>query len=118
MSADTSLTIEHHRTPQGHHLTLAGDLDYTNSVDLETSLTALPLSEGDVLTLDLAGLSFCDSTGLSTLITAQRLLAQAGGRVSVTAIDRNLARVMTITGIDHLFGVAADTPTTSGAQEA
>ena len=118
MSADTSLTIEHHRTPQGHHLTLAGDLDYTNAVDLETALTGLPLSEGDVLTLDLGELGFCDSTGLSALISAQRLLTRAGGRVSVTAIDRNLARVMTITGIAHLFDVAAGTPTTSGAKEA
>ncbi|OLR92304.1 hypothetical protein BJP25_22690 [Actinokineospora bangkokensis] len=110
------MTIDHDQRTGGHHLVVTGDLDYTNATELEQVLTDLHLDAGDTLTLDLGHLEFCDSTGLSTLIAAHRKVDRAGARIALTAVEPNLARVMEITGISHLFGPQT-TSATSPADE-
>ncbi|WP_424187507.1 STAS domain-containing protein [Actinokineospora sp. G85] len=115
MITDSPLTITHHASADGQRIALSGDLDYTNSPDLETLLRDLELRAGDTLTLDLGNLVFCDSTGLSTLISAYRTAAAAGATLAVSTINVKLARVMEITGVDHLFGITEETVRTEAS---
>ncbi|RLK53766.1 STAS domain-containing protein [Actinokineospora cianjurensis] len=84
-------------------LALSGELDYATAPELTATVAALPLLHGDTLTLDLGQLAFCDSSGLSALLTAYKRITNLGGRLSVSAIDPNVARMLTITGLAHLF---------------
>ena len=105
MTPEAPLTVEQVPTPEGPLLRIAGDLDYTNAPDLESALAPLALTQDDTLTLDLSEVGFCDSTGLSTLIGVQRKAERAGATIRVSAVDPNLARIMAITGVEHLFGL-------------
>ncbi|WP_051386055.1 STAS domain-containing protein [Actinokineospora inagensis] len=84
-------------------LALSGELDYATAPELTAMVAALPLPRGAILTLDLGELAFCDSSGLSALLTAYKRVTGVGGRLSVPAIDPNLARMLAITGLSHLF---------------
>ncbi|GAA3005266.1 STAS domain-containing protein [Actinokineospora diospyrosa] len=84
-------------------LALSGDLDYATAPELTAMVAALDLGQGAVLTLDLGRLVFCDSSGLSALLAAYRRALSVGGRLSVSAIDPNVARMLAITGLEHLF---------------
>ncbi|SDD66108.1 STAS domain-containing protein [Actinokineospora iranica] len=99
------LAISHLGDPGAadHRLVIRGELDYMTAPDLTAALGSLRLHSGSTLTLDLAGLGFCDSTGLSVLLGAHKRMASLGGKLTVSAIDPNLARVLTITGLAHLF---------------
>ena len=74
--------------PSFVRLVLVGELDMAGSAALEAgtrALVALPRSPGAPLGeahLDLEGLRFIDSTGLSRLLAARDSLAAAGWRVS------------------------------------
>jgi anti-anti-sigma factor len=63
-------------------------------------LTALLNSrEAQTVGLDLRGLTFIDSTGIGTLVVAQRICAQVGVRLHVTAVSPFAARVLSVTGV-------------------
>jgi len=57
------------------------------------------------LVLDVHGLRFCDSVGLSALIGAQRRADLAGGRMVLRGVHGMLERVLRITGAGVLFTV-------------
>ncbi|GLZ43188.1 STAS domain-containing protein [Actinokineospora sp. NBRC 105648] len=84
-------------------LAVGGELDYTNATELTAAFAELRLDPGATLALDLGELGFCDSSGLSVLLAAYKRLAGLGGRLLVTAIDPNLARMLAITGLAELF---------------
>jgi anti-sigma B factor antagonist len=58
------------------------------------------------LVLDVHGLQFCDSVGLSALIGAQRRADRAGGRMVLRGVHGMLERVLHITGAEVVFTVA------------
>ncbi len=98
-----ALSIAHSGAGGGHRLAIRGELDHTTVPDLTEALRLVPFADGSTLTLDLAELGFCDSTGLSVLLSVHKRLANLGGRLTVSAIDANLLRVLTLTGLAHLF---------------
>lgn len=57
------------------------------------------------LVIDLAGVTFVDSTGLSMLVTAQRTVAAKGGRVIVRHPNTQFRELLRITGVDGLVTV-------------
>jgi anti-sigma B factor antagonist len=57
------------------------------------------------LVVDVHGLQFCDSVGLSALIGAQRRTDADGGRMVLRGVHGMLERVLRITGAGVLFTV-------------
>ena len=51
------------------------------------------------IVVDLAGLDFCDSIGLSTLVVAHRRCADAGGWVRVAGPTPFLVRLLSVVGV-------------------
>ncbi|NML50845.1 STAS domain-containing protein [Streptomyces sp. R302] len=105
-----------HRTEArgaGTVVRLGGEIDLDNAGELETVLTAaLSLAgHGAPLTLDLSEVSFCDSTGLNTLLHV-RLLAEARhSRLSVVSASARVARLLDLTRTADLLGFpAAEAP--------
>ena len=62
-------------------LRLSGELDIATSGTLRQSLDALRDEGQENLVLDLSGVTFCDSTGLGTIVWLHRQLAERGGAV-------------------------------------
>ncbi|GAC1412277.1 MAG: hypothetical protein NVSMB57_07670 [Actinomycetota bacterium] len=73
-----------------------GDLDIASSVDLETMVATAAYTDGD-LQLDLAGVPFMDSTGLSALLRIASKLPN--GNLVVENPSKNVARLFEISGL-------------------
>ncbi|MFD0069012.1 STAS domain-containing protein [Streptomyces sp. NPDC059945] len=62
------LRITPRKAPAGPVVEVTGDLDYAVVPGFRETVIGLPLATGRRFTLDLAGLAYCDSTGLTVLV--------------------------------------------------
>jgi anti-sigma B factor antagonist len=60
------------------------------------------------LVLDLTGVTFIDSTGLSVLLTALRRVARADGRMALVCSNPTVLRLFEITHLDSTFDIHAE----------
>jgi anti-sigma B factor antagonist len=87
-----------------HACTIAvdGELDLYSCPELKEAIRILP--DGLTrLTLDLTNVTFVDSAGLGILVTAARKTSPRP--VTLLIRDRNLLKVLAITGLDRLFEI-------------
>ncbi|WP_327071166.1 STAS domain-containing protein [Kitasatospora sp. NBC_01302] len=93
-------------------VSLAGELD-NDSIDLlrERLVDALGRPASDRLVVNCRNLSFCDSTGLNTLLTARRNAEEAGSTLVLAGLQPAVARVFEITGADSVFDIRPDLDT-------
>jgi len=88
-------------------VTVRGELSYTTAPALDEQLRALP-GPGDGVVdvvLDLAGVSFCDSSGLAALISAHRRTRRRGGTVTLRGPHGPMRRILRLTGVEVLFEI-------------
>jgi len=64
----------------------------------------LALAEGDII-VDLAGLTFMDSTGIGVLMAADRRSAGHGRTFVLRAPPAQVARVLQLSGTDQVFTI-------------
>ncbi|MDT9682459.1 STAS domain-containing protein [Streptomyces sp. TRM76323] len=104
------LNITHRDTATGPVLHVAGELDYAQSTALRRQVEQLPLERGQCLVIDLSGLEFCDSTGITALLVARQHAQAADADIALAAVPPNLMRVLAIVGLDQVFTIrpAAD----------
>jgi anti-sigma B factor antagonist len=78
---------------------VSGELDLDTMGELNAALAA---DEGVLATtvLDLRGLTFIDSTGVSGVLTAARRARDAGGRLACVPGPPSIRRVFELTGVD------------------
>ncbi|MFJ8043335.1 STAS domain-containing protein [Kitasatospora sp. NPDC096147] len=106
---DYTLATSVHTHPSGAVVVVAdGELDHHTAPRLIRTLTTLEPTAGLPLVLDLSGLSFCDSAGLSALVAAYRVAVNAGAPFALAGADRDLTRMLRITGVDGVFGLYPD----------
>jgi anti-anti-sigma factor len=78
---------------------VAGEIDLATAPQLRAALTAAP---GD-LTVDLAGVTFMDSSGLGALVAALKHTVGSGHRFSVRNETPLVERTMKLTGVYDFF---------------
>ncbi|MEU8139825.1 STAS domain-containing protein [Streptodolium elevatio] len=101
---DRILTASRHVHASGTTvLTLTGDLDYHTAPQLGRAVEETPLGPDNNVVIDLTDLAYCDSTGLTALITAYKQATGAGARLVLAAPSAELLRVFAIVGLDQLF---------------
>lgn len=86
-------------------VTVAGDVDLATAGRLDDEALAATSDESPHLVLDLAGVTFLDSSGLKVLVAAQRRTTRAGGSLSLVAVPRVVMRVLTVTALDKVFPI-------------
>lgn len=86
---------------------VSGDLDVTSYRRFDEYLKDLERQTSQVV-VDLAGISFLDSTGLSVLVRHWRDLVAAGGTFTVARASYNSARVLWTTGLVGRIPVVDD----------
>lgn len=83
-----------------------GELDLASAGDLRNVLTDLLNTRAATsIGLDLAGLTFIDSTGIGTLVVAARICEQVGVALTTVALSPFAAHVLDVTGVSGLLGV-------------
>lgn len=99
-------------TPDG--LSVAGELSYNTFGMLDARLRQLDDVGREALVLDVSGVTFCDSAGLSTFISAYRRARRRDTTITLLGVHGSLARVLAVTGIGSLFAVQQATRSESG----
>jgi anti-sigma B factor antagonist len=86
---------------------VTGELDLYSAEQLQQKLSELIGEGARSIVVDLMGVSFMDSAGLSVLVSAANKVRSAGGKFVVAADDRRILRVLEITGLDQKIHVEA-----------
>ncbi|MET9126081.1 STAS domain-containing protein [Streptomyces sp. NPDC004528] len=83
-------------------LTAAGELDYHTAGELRAAVDDAAFT-ADGTVIDLSGLTYCDSTGLTVLVTAYQRAEAAGSPLALAGLSADLIHVFEIVGLDQLF---------------
>ncbi|QFZ21602.1 STAS domain-containing protein [Saccharothrix syringae] len=90
-------------------VSVAGELDYGTTPQLLA--VAEPLAaRGGALVLDLADLTFCDSSALSALVRLHKASRVAGGSLSLAALRSQVRAAITMTSLDQLLTIVDEVP--------
>ena len=94
------LTITVKRDPAEAVVGLTGEIDVSTAGRLATAVGDLLHSDPPTrIVLDMAGVTFCDSQGLGTLVVLSRRARLAGSLLVLTNVGDFLLRVLDITGL-------------------
>ena len=86
-------------------LALHGVLDVASAPTFQTALQSI-LDEGDNrVAVDMADVSFMDSSGLGVLIAAYRRLSGGGGQIALANVVPAVHKVLQLTRTDRLFSL-------------
>ncbi|MGW0070951.1 STAS domain-containing protein [Streptosporangium sandarakinum] len=105
----TALTVDVRDLPAGTVLEVTGELDFTTVGGFHDVLRRLALRPGQRLVIDLGGLTFCDSTGITAFLAARNVALDAGADVALAAVPAPTLRVLGVIGLDQVFPVHPDT---------
>jgi anti-sigma B factor antagonist len=85
-------------------LAVEGELDLA-TIGILKDAAGTRLDAGSWLVLDLAGLTFCDSTGLGAFVALHRQATSAGATFALAAPGKRIADLFTLSGIDQVVPV-------------
>jgi anti-sigma B factor antagonist len=92
----------------GPVMMLSGEADITNVDQLENALNAQITAGARILTVDLSGLRFADSTAIVALVQAARTLKARGGQLDLTNPQSALAQTLALLGVVESLTVRDD----------
>jgi anti-anti-sigma factor len=101
----------------GPIITLAGEADLSNALQLLDVIIAQIASGATCLTIDIAGLSFADSRALSTLVAAGTTLKALGGRLVVLRPQETVLRMLTLLRMDRVVTIGTSTDTAHAPED-
>jgi len=84
---------------------ISGEIDLTSAPRLDDEVTGLIEDAVMTLTIELAGVSFMDSTGLRVLLKASKLLDTAGGSLVLRGPSDPVRRLLEVSGLDSHFRI-------------
>lgn len=90
-------------TGTGPVVAVEGELDVATAPRLRAGVAAVTLERGQLLVVDLAGVTFCDSSGISALIAARNVAEAAGAGVALVAVPARLSRTFALIGLADFF---------------
>lgn len=88
-------------------ITVAGEIDLGSCPELVRATLATPLG-GRMLQVDVTGVPFMDSSGLNLLLQLRRRLLAEGGRLLVTGLQHQPARLLLLTETYDLLTTGSD----------
>jgi anti-anti-sigma factor len=84
---------------------VGGELDLASVPQLRSTLADL-VTRGEVrIVVDLAGVTFCDSTALGVFVGAHRRTTAAGGRIEFHEPPATLRNLLVVSGLDQILSV-------------
>ena len=87
---------------------LSGEMDIVSTGAFSESMAELERSSPDGVVIDVAGLTFIDSSGINALVQAARTVEARGGRAVLAAPASHVQRVFEITRVGDVVTIAGD----------
>ncbi|PPK70947.1 STAS domain-containing protein [Actinokineospora auranticolor] len=109
-----TITVDERGPDRAAVVVVDGQLDFGTTPHLLRVATPLTESARPVV-LDLAAVSFCDSSGLSALVRLHKSAAAAGGSLTLARPRPQVAATIAATALDRLFTIRATLPGDDGA---
>lgn len=106
--AELSITV--HRSGDEVVLRLAGEIDMLTAAQLSTVVNEVLADPPPRIVLDLAGVTFCDSQGLGTLVVLSRKASHSQCLLMLSNVGDFLLRVLDITGLRSALMIRNETP--------
>ncbi len=104
-SADGSFSISSSRLEDGILVAVTGDVDLASASVVDDELRRAEQSEALVV-LDLAEVTFMDSTGLQTVISADQRLRDRGACLRLLRVPPQVSRLFELAGVIDRFRIA------------
>lgn len=93
-----------------HVIALRGEIHVTTAPRFAEHLMGAIDSGKTAIVLDMTGVEFIDSTGLSVLLNGLRLINQRKGRLALVCTNPTVLRLFQITNLDDTFDIFGDRP--------
>jgi anti-sigma B factor antagonist len=88
-----------------HVITVSGELHVSTAPTFSQRLNEAIGQGKTAVVLDLAGVTFIDSTGLSVLLNGLRRVTRRGGRMAIVCTNPTVLRLFEITRLDTTFEI-------------
>jgi anti-sigma B factor antagonist len=113
-TAENGATFERGDRAGERTLLVSGEIDLATAPQFRLELEALGLEAHSPAVVDLAGVTFLDSSGISALLAARQELAGTDVTLVLAGPSPQVRRVLEMTGVDGLFEIR-DTAEAEGA---
>jgi anti-sigma B factor antagonist len=100
-----AITLAVDREGSGAVIAIAGELEFGTAASLRTVLIDLAHEPVDPVIVDLSGIEFIDSTGLSLLVQAKQRFESQGRRFALRRPPHRVVRVLETSGLADLFTI-------------
>ena len=87
----------------GQVISVVGELDIATAEQAYAYISEVIDGGQAPVSVDLAGLTFCDASGLGVLARVANHARQAGRQFRLTSPRPSLLKIMRLTGMDHAF---------------
>jgi anti-sigma B factor antagonist len=94
--------IEQFSGPGYRGCRLSGEIDFTSSGPVQSTLLSMILPGGGVVVADLSEVTFLDSSGLGVLVQAHRTATERDNRLLVVA-SPPVRKLLRLTGLDTVL---------------
>lgn len=88
--------------------TLVEKLDASNAQDLKAEFIVLNRNAVHSIVLDLSSTKYCDSTGLSAILSGNRLCKEANGKFILCGLSPMVLKMIQIAQLDKVFSIEAN----------
>lgn len=89
-------------------LPLEGEIDLHVSPEVGESLRRMVAKKPQVLAVDLAKVTYLDSSGLAVLIEAMQNVQEYGGRFGLAGVQESVKQIFEIARLDQVFQIFPD----------
>jgi anti-sigma B factor antagonist len=86
-------------------IALTGEVDIYSAPQFKESLVKGIDDGARHIIVDLAGVTFIDSTALGVLVSGAKRVRPQNGTLDIVCTDENITRIFEITGLDRIFGI-------------
>lgn len=102
------LTIRSQELPNGwESIAVEGEIDLATVEDLQAAIDSSFSANAGHLVVDLNGATFMDSTGLKTLVMANRRFGEAGRSFAIAVSAGPVSRLIDLSGVDSAIHTVA-----------
>lgn len=106
----TGLTIQNNELSNGWQcIAVSGEIDLATVPELETAIDSVFSSNSHPLVVDLTESSFMDSTGLKTLVMANRKFDEDGRLFAIAVSGGPVSRLIDLSGVETSIRIVEST---------
>lgn len=83
-------------------------LDASNAAELKSILVLLNKNGVNNLVIDMSQTKYCDSSGLSAILTANRLCKDTNGQFALCGLQQTVKKLIEISQLDRVLTITED----------